>query len=144
MLQLLLLGLIALAGWQAGDAWVGPLTPVTSLMGFGLMSTGVVLGGAGLLGLGRNLTPMPHPRDGANLVQTGAYAGVRHPIYGGIIALAFGWGLLAASPMALLLAAVLVGFFELKSRREEAWLVEHLDGYPEYMTRTRRFFPRLY
>ena len=143
-LQFALFGLIALAGWQAGDAWTGPLTALTSLIGLGLMLAGIVLGGAGLLGLGRNLTPMPHPRAGADLVETGAYASARHPIYGGIIAFAFGWGLLVASPLALLLAATLAGFFELKSRREEAWLIEHLDGYAEYMTRTRRFFPRLH
>lgn len=53
---------------------------------------GVLIGGAGLLlglaGLGslgrKNLSPFPHPKRGATLVEDGVYAMVRHPIYGGV------------------------------------------------------------
>ena len=55
-----------------------------------------------------------------------------------------GWGLAAASPITLLLAVVLAVFFELKSRREEAWLSERYADYAAYMQQTRRFFPGLY
>ena len=144
VLQLVLLALAALAGLVSGDAWGGTLATVTSLAGLALMAGGALLLGMGLLGLGGNLTPVPRPRDDAQLVESGAYASVRHPIYGGLLATAFGWGLVAASPLALLLALVLFGFFELKSRREERWLIERYPDYPEYMTRTRRFFPGLY
>ncbi len=47
---------------------------------------------------------------------------VRHPIYGGLVLASLGWGLLTASPATIGAAIVLLGFFELKSRREEAWL----------------------
>lgn len=143
-LQVVLFALILVAGLVGAEAWDGTLAVATSVAGLVLMAAGLLLLGTGLLALGRDLTPMPRPRAQAQLVQSGAYARVRHPIYGGIIALAFGWGLLAASPAALVLSAVLAGFFDLKSRREEAWLVEHDDGYAHYMLRTRRFFPRLY
>jgi protein-S-isoprenylcysteine O-methyltransferase Ste14 len=108
------------------------------------MGVGALLVGRGLLDLGPNLTPVPAPRDDARLVESGSYASVRHPIYGGLIATAVGWALVMASPLALLLAFVLAGFFELKSRREEAWLRERYGGYPAYMERTRRFFPGIY
>jgi len=49
--------------------------------------------------------------------------------------------LLAASPPALAAAAVLLGFFELKSRREEAWLEHRFVGYAAYRGRTRRLIP---
>jgi protein-S-isoprenylcysteine O-methyltransferase Ste14 len=56
-----------------------------------------------------------------------------------------GWGLLAASPFTLVAAACLLVFFDLKSRREEAWLVETVDGYAAYSTRRRRrLIPFLY
>ena len=77
-------------------------------------------------------------------METGAYRLARHPIYGGIILGSVGWGLLTASPLALGLAAVLFGFFDLKSRREEAWLAERFGGYAAYRTRTKRFIPWLY
>ena len=144
MLQFILFGLIALAGWWAGEAWSGTVATVTWALGFALMAVGIVLAGAGLLGLGRNLTPMPRPREGTQLVDSGAYAAVRHPIYGGIIAAAAGWSLYCASPLALLLTGALAALFDLKSRREELWLIEHDESYAEYMARTRRFFPRLY
>jgi len=144
VLQFVLLPLVALAGLVAGGAWSGTLAAVTAIVGLVLMAGGAFLLGKGLLDLGRSLTPVPRPRDDAAMVESGAYAAVRHPIYGGLIATAFGWSLVAASPLALLLSTVLVGFFELKSRREEAWLSERYPDYPAYMTHTRRFFPGLY
>ena len=72
------------------------------------------------------------------------YALVRHPIYGGLIAAAVGWASISASLLALLLAVLLAVFLDLKSRREEAWLMDHYAGYPAYLGRTRRFFPYLY
>jgi protein-S-isoprenylcysteine O-methyltransferase Ste14 len=107
------------------------------------MLGGALLAARGLLDLGRNLTPVPRPRDDAQLVETGIYALVRHPIYGGIIVAAVGWGALSASPAALLLAGLLAVFFDLKSRREEAWLAAHYTGYLTYVSRTRRFIPWL-
>jgi hypothetical protein len=42
--------------------------------------TSMVLGGvllvAGLVGLGRGLTPLPYPKDGAKLIQTGRVRGL--------------------------------------------------------------------
>ncbi len=143
-LQFILLPLVALAGIVSGGAWDGALASVTSLMGLALMVGGAALLVRGLLDLGRSLTPVPHPREGAELIETGVYALVRHPIYGGIIAAALGWALVAASPLTLLLVGVLAVFFDLKSRREEAWLTTHYAGYQTYAGRTKRCFPWLY
>ncbi len=144
LLQALLLPLVALAGVVSGGAWDGLLASLSALVGLALMVGGAVLLGRGLLDLGRNLTPVPRPRDDAQLVETGIYALVRHPIYGGIIVAAFGWGAVAASPLTLLLAGAVAVFFDLKSRREEAWLTTHYAGYLTYMSRTRRFIPWAY
>jgi protein-S-isoprenylcysteine O-methyltransferase Ste14 len=71
------------------------------------------------------------------------YRIVRHPMYGGGLVLAFGWAL-ASSPMAVAPVAALAVLFELKSRREEAWLVERYPDYPAYRRRTRwKFVPGL-
>ena len=86
----------------------------------------------------------PRPRAGAQLVTGGVYAVVRHPIYTGVVLGATGWGLLAASPGALACAAALFLLFDLKSRREEAWLTERFPGYAPYRARTRRLLPFVY
>jgi protein-S-isoprenylcysteine O-methyltransferase Ste14 len=141
VLQFILFGAIAVAGFATGGAGSGSLPLLRLAVGLLLMCTGLALAGKGLLDLGRNLSPLPRPRTDAELVQTGVYRWVRHPIYGGLIALALGWALFVASLLTVLLALLLALLFELKSRREEAWLVEHYPGYQDYMDRTDRFFP---
>lgn len=113
-------------------------------LGLVLVALGGLLAVRGVLDLGANLTPFPRPKEEARLVENGVYRLVRHPIYGGLVVAAAGWALLRASPIGLLLAIGLLAFFELKSRREEAWLGERFPGYGEYRRRTRRFFPGLY
>jgi len=143
VLQGVILLAVGVAG-TLGPAWAGPARGVTTAAGVSLLAAGGVLAVRGLFDLRDNLTALPHPRDDATLVDRGAYHLVRHPIYGGLVLGAFGWGLVTASPAALVLAAVLLGFFDLKSRREEAWLTDRFDDYQAYRARTRRLIPFLY
>jgi protein-S-isoprenylcysteine O-methyltransferase Ste14 len=142
-IQFLMLGLVALAG-TLGPAWDGPLRVLTSAGGTVLLLAGGALAARGLLDLREALTPLPHPRDGADLIEHGAYRFVRHPIYGGIIVGALGFGLVTASPAALLGAVILLGFFDLKSRVEERWLAARYPSYDAYRARTRKLLPLLY
>jgi len=142
-LQGVLLVVVGAAGLM-GSAWDGPLRAVAAVAGAALLVAGGILAMRGIVDLREALTPLPHPRDGADLVDTGAYRLVRHPIYGGIVIGAAGYALVMASPLALAGAAVLLGFFRLKSSREEAWLAARYPAYPEYRSRTRRMLPYLY
>jgi protein-S-isoprenylcysteine O-methyltransferase Ste14 len=108
-----------------------------------LVLAGLILAVRGIVDLGGALTPLPHPRDGADLVEHGVYRMVRHPIYGGLIVASLGWALVRASVAALALTAVLWAFFHLKSTREEAWLTGRFAGYAAYRSRTKRFIPWL-
>jgi protein-S-isoprenylcysteine O-methyltransferase Ste14 len=139
-IQVVLFGAIALAG-LLGPAWGGALRVATTIVGAFLIAAGGSLALRGIFDLRAALTALPYPRPNAELVETGVYRRVRHPIYGGLVLGALGWGLLTASPVAVGLAVVLLGFFELKSRREEVWLVERFPGYPAYRARTRRLIP---
>jgi protein-S-isoprenylcysteine O-methyltransferase Ste14 len=144
VLQGILLAAVLATGLLTGGAWEGTLALVTRLVGAALLIAGTTILVRGFLDLGRSLTPMPRPRADAQLVQTGVYALVRHPLYGALILFSIGYGLLTASPLSLPLAGLLAAFFSLKSRREEAWLLDHYEGYAVYMERTRRFIPWLY
>ena len=109
-----------------------------------LIISGIGLVTAGILRLRRQLTAYPRPVPGGRLIEDGVFGFVRHPMYGGGVIAALGWGLAMASPMALASAFVLGVFFDLKSRREEAWLGEQFVGYAAYRRRTRRLIPWLY
>jgi len=52
---------------------------------------------AGAVALGSNLSILPSPREGAQVVRHGVYRWVRHPIYSGVILLVVGWACTAAT-----------------------------------------------
>lgn len=143
-IQVVLLVAVVAGGVWYGPDWSGPLRFVGILAGIAGIAAGCILVVRGSFDLRAALTPLPHPRDDAQLVESGVYALARHPIYGGLILAALGWSWVQASLPALVGAVVLAGFFALKSSREEAWLVERYPGYPAYRTRTRRFIPWIY
>ena len=140
----LLLALVLLRAATVGPAWRGTPRIATSVAGLAVMGGGILFAARAVRDLGRSLTPLPRPRDGAELVQTGTYASVRHPIYGGLVLASAGWGLLTASPAALALVPVVAAFFWLKSAREEAWLAERFPGYEAYRLRTSRLLPGIW
>ena len=110
--------------------------------GFLVVAAGVA--GAGVLALGKNLTPFPKPSACAELVQYGIYSIIRHPLYTAVILTGFGWAMLWVSWPSGLAAAALIPFFHAKSCREETFLRERFPGYREYEARTSRFIPRIY
>ncbi len=115
-----------------------------SLVGLALMFAGAGLAVAGLLRLGPNLTALPYPKDCSELVRSGAYAIVRHPIYSGLIVASFGLGLWRHGWLTLVWALVLFVFFDIKSRVEERWLSEKFPDYAEYRTRVKKLIPWVY
>jgi protein-S-isoprenylcysteine O-methyltransferase Ste14 len=120
------------------------LGPLGLGMGALAITAGVGIAAWGAIWLRRVLTPLPMPVERGTLVQTGAYHWVRHPIYCGLMLAAFGWSLATASPEAFGCSLALVVLFDLKSRREEVWLVGRYPDYADYRRRTRRFVPWLY
>ena len=108
------------------------------------MLAGGALLAAGGFSLGRGLTPLPYPRDGACLRETGPYALVRHPMYSGVLLLALGWAIRVEGWLTLGYVAILFAFLDLKSRREEAWLVAKFPAYASYQRRVRKLIPFVY
>lgn len=144
VVQAILMGLVLAAPGFDRAAWGEPWSMASLVAGDLLLITGIILGVGGLVGLGRNLTPLPRPKKDATLVESGVYSVVRHPIYAGLAFAALGWGLLWRSPATLALAAGLFVFFDIKSRREERWLVEAFPRYAEYRRRVKKLIPFVY
>ena len=102
-----------------------------------LALVGLIVFAWALRELGRSLTPLPRPRDDGELVTSGPFRVVRHPVYLGAtlvfvgLSLVFSWSsLIASCALALIWAA--------KARVEERYLVERFPEYAEYRRRVRR------
>ncbi|MFN3927639.1 MAG: methyltransferase family protein [Pseudanabaenaceae cyanobacterium] len=104
----------------------------------------LVLIGGGLWYLGKNLTPLPHPKPDANLVTTGVYGWVRHPIYSGVIWLALGFAIWQGSLAHVLGTVGLMLFFDRKASREETWLMDKFPEYHAYQQQVKKLIPFLY
>jgi protein-S-isoprenylcysteine O-methyltransferase Ste14 len=114
------------------------------LAGAALTALGFLLAVAGLVTLGSALTPFPRPLATARLRQSGIYAWVRHPIYGGLVLASVGWSLSWLSPPGLLFSAVVLLFFDRKSAFEERLLRARFPEYAGYARRVRKLLPWIY
>ncbi len=84
--------------------------------------------------LGRGFTPYPRPAPVSQLVVTGPYRVVRHPVYAGGLLFFAGYSA-STGPLALAGTVALGVVWALKSRVEERYLRER---YPEYDAYTDR------
>ncbi|MBI2222535.1 MAG: isoprenylcysteine carboxylmethyltransferase family protein [Acidobacteria bacterium] len=146
VIQFALMGLVFFGPTRVGG-WPQrpfPFPALAAYAGAALIVIGGAVFTAGASALGDNLTPLPHPKRDATLVQTGAYRFVRHPIYSGGILLAFGWALLRQGWLTVGYALVLLIFLDIKSRSEERRLEQEFPEYGDYRRRVRKLVPFLY
>jgi protein-S-isoprenylcysteine O-methyltransferase Ste14 len=84
------------------------------------------------------------PGETTELVTTGLYAHIRHPIYALSILLMLCSAVVVPTLSMLILAAIHVALMLVKARNEERFLLgAHGERYDGYHARTGRFFPRL-
>lgn len=112
--------------------------------GWMIAGLGMLLLAQSALNLGRSLTPLPRPKPDGELVTSGAYRFVRHPIYLGVLLACLGVSLATASPLRLGLTVLLFVFFDMKARKEERWLAERYPEYARYRERVKKLIPWIY
>jgi len=94
--------------------------------------------------IGRNWgTPMSRKED-PDLVTSGPYRRVRHPIYSGIVFAMIGTAV-AVSLYWLILAALFGAYFAYSARVEERYLVERFpEAYPAYQRTSKMLIPFIF
>lgn len=79
------------------------------------------------------------------VVSTGVYGFVRHPLYLGCLLMLFGAPLLLGSIIGLIIAVIALILLVIRIHGEEKLLVNELEGYEEYKKKVNyRLFPRLW
>jgi protein-S-isoprenylcysteine O-methyltransferase Ste14 len=94
--------------------------------------------------LGKNVSPTVETRENHELVTSGPYRWVRHPLYSVGTAFFVSLSLVAANWFVGLASLSALSMLLVRLPKEEAKLIERFgDEYREYMRRTGRLFPRL-
>ncbi|HUY05534.1 MAG TPA: isoprenylcysteine carboxylmethyltransferase family protein [Candidatus Paceibacterota bacterium] len=91
--------------------------------------------------LGTNWSPVPAVKENHELVTSGPYRYVRHPIYTGVILAAFGAALTGTIFGMGIFLVVSVMFFLRISKEEEIMLELFPGAYPAYQARTKKLIP---
>jgi protein-S-isoprenylcysteine O-methyltransferase Ste14 len=121
---------------------------------FGDFTEGVAVAGASLcivglafavwarVTLGRSWAMPMAPHDNPELVTSGPYRYVRHPIYMGLSAMLIGTSLVY--PVAAVPCLITIAYSVLAARREERYMEQRFpDAYPEYKRRSKFLVPFL-
>ena len=93
---------------------------------------------------GGNFNIRPDLKEGCELITTGPYRFVRHPMYTSVMLMML--ALAVATPIYLEWSslALLIGVLALKAVREERLWCEGSAEYKVYMKKTKRFIPFIY
>ena len=117
--------------------------PNARLAGNILGMAGVLLIAFAFLSLRGAIQIAPEPKGGAQLVETGVYKYLRHPIYTGIIFCVIGLFLRQPSIAVAFATAIVIIFLFFKARFEEKLLLAVYPDYAAYRSRTWGLFPGL-
>ena len=139
--QFLLIALLFTAPRQADP--YGTFSDLLGIVGVAVIALGAVILVTSFVRLGRSLTANPVPKDDGVLVTSGLYGRVRHPIYFGLLVLAFGVVLDAGWWPQIIIALMLYFLLNIKAQFEEDLLRKKYPEYKAYALKTPRFFPRI-
>jgi protein-S-isoprenylcysteine O-methyltransferase Ste14 len=126
------------------EAFAATGHPLMRTMGVLLTAAGIGFAVWARLHLGRNWGMPMTMRAEPELVTSGPYAFVRHPIYTGMLLALLGSGLVAGPLWFVIFAAALV-YFTYSAVNEERAMAERFPAaYPGYRARTRMLIPFLF
>ena len=125
-------------GWR----FVAPL-PAIGAIGVALTVVGVGFAIWARWHLGENWSATVTVKEGHELIRSGPYGRIRHPIYTGMLLGLAGTALALGEYRGLLSLAMAVTGFYLKARKEERYLVQEFgEGFREHIAQTGMFLPK--
>jgi protein-S-isoprenylcysteine O-methyltransferase Ste14 len=121
-----------------------PSVPQVWTTGLTLTAVGIGISIWARLSLGSNWSGMVTLKKDHQLVSSGLYRRIRHPIYTGILLAMFGTAMIDGRLRGWLGMALTLTAFYFKARREERFLREEFGpSFDEHSRRTGMFLPKL-
>jgi protein-S-isoprenylcysteine O-methyltransferase Ste14 len=130
--------------WPAWLAWrfVPEQSMPTRWMGLALTAAGIGFAIAARLWIGRNWSGRVTIKEQHQLIQSGPYSLVRHPIYSGFLLALLGTAIVHGEIRGLVGFALAALGWVLKLRTEEAFLAQQFgDDYSDYKRRVKALVP---
>ncbi len=121
-----------------------PLDPRIGVVGIVITAIGVALAIWARLHLGENWSATVTVKAGHELIDSGPYRAVRHPIYTGMLVATAGSALALGQARGLLALVVISLGFYFKARKEERYMLsEFAEKYQAYSRRAGMLLPKL-
>ena len=134
---------------RAHYGWLGarfvPESDAAGWIGVALTAAGVGIAIWARWHLGTNWSGVVTLKEGHELIRSGPYRNIRHPIYTGILLAFLGTAVALGEVRGLLAVAIAWLSFYTKARREESFLTQEFgERFTEHQTRTGMFLPRFF
>lgn len=132
---------------RANFSWLGtyfvPHTLAVQWAGVSIMAAGVAIAIWARMHLGTNWSGVVTLKEGHELIRTGPYRNIRHPIYTGILMAFLGNVIVNGQVRGLIALAIIWASFFIKARREEAFLTQEFGSkFDEHTRHTGMFLPK--
>jgi protein-S-isoprenylcysteine O-methyltransferase Ste14 len=132
----------------AHRGWLGarfvPASPVTEWIGVLLTAAGVAIAFWARWHLGTNWSGVVTLKEDHELIRTGPYRAIRHPIYTGILLALLGTAVAVGEVRGLLAVALAWVSFYWKARREESFLTQEFgEKFGAHAKQTGMFLPKI-
>lgn len=137
-----------LARPEAHYGWLGsrfvPASPAVEWIGVLLTAGGVGVALWARWHLGANWSGVVTLKEGHELIRTGPYRAIRHPIYTGILLGILGTAIAMGEVRGLLALAIAWLSFYIKARREESFLTQEFgETFEAHAKQTGMFLPKI-
>ena len=114
-----------------------PGNPIFSLLGLIIILIASIIMFLAIKDLGSNLSPFPRPIAKGNLITSGIYSFMRHPMYYSLILISFGFFIIKLSFYYLFLTISLTLVIKLKIILEEQYLNNKFRNYLVYKDKVK-------
>ncbi len=133
---------------RLGYGWLATrfvsVSPTIGMIGVTVTFLGIAFAIWARWHLGENWSATVTLKQGHELIRTGPYRRIRHPIYTGMLLAFAGTALALGEYRALLSVCIVIVAFYAKAKKEERYLTQEFgDKFRQHIRHTGMFFPKL-